>query len=351
MENYDGLKLNSLFYHEPSSSLMVSEIFQYHKIIAKEIIRNLFSITIDDDITVISEKNYPEKGKIDIFLTFKSSGIKTVILIEIKVHDYLSVRPGQLLDYYKAAKEELGSDNVYFIFLTQFNKNNFSYESDVTEPNSIKEFEESKKKIPDKKIKHISWDELHKFIEPYKNNLPKEYIHILELQKTWVIAKSEEDIVLNKIEVGIRGLPYYFPDIVIDIEKELNFGKIHNKDKKRILTVDLEQCSTEQLSKIFSVIKKFADSDNIDKKIKQATNENTLIAVTEFLKLLSENEENWHLLSFYSSLFDFVNNTDYLLLNGTGTRGFSIKASIKKKGIISMCTLWANKKIDFSTKR
>ena len=95
----------------------------------------------------------------------------------------------------------------------------------------------------------------------------------------------------------------------------------------------------------------FADSNNIDKKVKQATRDDTLLAAKEFLKSLSENEENWHLLSFYSSLFNFVNSTDYLLLYGTGTRGFSIKVNIKRKGIISMCTLWANKKIDFSIKR
>lgn len=351
MEKYDGLKLNSLFYSEISSSFMIYEIFHSHKKIVKEFLKNFFGLAIDKDITIIREKNYPQKGSVDIFLSFNSNDIKTVTLIEVKVHDYLSVKPGQIRIYYEAAKEELCDDSVYFIYLTQFNRDNFYSESEVALPDSIKEFEDSIKILPEEKIKHINWEEFHKFIEPYKDSLPKEYVHILELHKTWITAKSEEDIKLNIIDVGIRGLPNFFPDIAINIEKELTFGKIYFKDKKKILSVDLEQCNTEQLNKIFNVIKNFADSDNIDKKVKQVTRDNTLLSAKEFLKSLSENEENWHLLSFYSSLFNFVNSTDYLLLYGTGIRGFSIKVNIKRKGIISMCTLWANKKIDFSIKR
>lgn len=351
MEKYDGLKLNPLFYSEISSSSMVYEIFHSHKKIAKEFIEYLFNLTIDKDITVIREKKYPQKGSVDIFLSFNSKGKKTNILIEVKVHDYLSVRPDQIRTYYEAAKEKLSDGNVYFIFLTQFNKNNFPSERKVALPDSIKEFEDSTKIIPEGKIKHINWEEFHKFIESYKDSLPKEYGHILELHKTWITAKSEENIELNIIDVGERDLSDYFSDTHIDIEKELPFGKIYFKDKRKILSVDLEQCNTEQLNKIFNVIKNFADSDNIDKKLKQVTRDDTLLSAKEFLKSLSENEENWHLLSFYSSLFNFVNSTDYLLLYGTGTRGFSIKVNIKRKGIISMCTLWANKKIDFSVKR
>lgn len=351
MEKYDGLKLNSLFYSEISSSFMIYEIFHSHKKIVKEFLKNFFGLAIDKDITIIREKNYPQKGSVDIFLSFNSDDIKTVTLIEVKVHDYLSVKPGQIRIYYEAAKEELCDDSVYFIYLTQFNRDNFYSESEVALPDSIKEFEDSIKILPEEKIKHINWKEFHKFIEPYKDSLPKEYVHILELHKTWITAKSEEDIKLNIIDVGIRGLPNFFPDIAINIEKELTFGKIYFKDKRKILSVDLEQCNTEQLNKIFNVIKNFADSDNIGKKVKQVTRDGTLLSAKEFLKSLSENEENWHLLSFYSSLFNFVNSTDYLLLYGTGTRGFSIKVNIKRKGIISMCTLWSNKKIDFSIKR
>lgn len=350
MEKYDGLKLKSLFYSEISSSSMVSEIFQYHKIIAKEFIKNLFNLNVDNDISIVNEKRYVT-GSVDLFLSFDSNDIKTNILIEIKVHDYISVKPAQIKTYYEAAQEELDSSNVYFIYLTQFNRKNFTSELKATLPNSIKEFDDSLKIIPESRLKHLNWEEFHDFIEPYKKKLPKEYILILELHKTWITAQSKEDIESNIIGVGERGLSNYFSDINIDIEKELPFGNTQYRDKKEILTVDLIQCNTDQLNKILNVIKIFADSNNVYKKVKQVTREDTLLGAKEFLKSLSENDENWHLLSFYSSLFNLVNSTDYLLLHGTGTKGFSIKVNIKRKGSISMCTLWANKKIDFSIKR
>ncbi len=351
MEKYDGLKLRSLFYSEISSSFMIYEIFNSHKNIAKEFIKNLFVLTIDKDITVVREKRYPPKGSVDVFLSFNSKGQKVNILIEVKVHDYLSVRFDQIRILYEAAKEELSDGTVYFIFLTQFNRDNIPSELKVTFPDSIKESEDSIKIMPENRIKHVNWEEFHRFMKPYKDSQPKEYAHILELHKTWMTAKSDEDIKLNKIDEVIKGLPHFFPDIDIIIEKELHFGKIFIKDKKEILSVDLEQCNTEQLYKIFKVINNFSKSNNIDKKVKQVTRDDTLLAAKEFLKSLSENEESWHLLSFYSSLFNFVNNTDYLLLYGSGAIGFSVRVNIKKKGNISMCTLWTSKKIDFSIKR
>lgn len=354
MENYDGLKLRPLFYSEISSSFMIYEIFDNNNEIAKEFLKSFFGITIDGKIAVVREKNYPGKGSIDVFLSFSINGVKSVALIEVKVHDYLSVSPDQIRIYHEAAKEELGNDNIYFIYLTQFNRKNISSETEIAFPDSIREFEESKKKLqlPDGKIKHVSWEEFHKFIDSYKNTLSEEYVHILDLQKTWMTAKSKEDLKLNKVDIGIRGLSDYFPDIDIDIVKELDFGNTPQfKNNREILTIDLSECNAQELEKIFKIIKKFSSSSNIDKKLRLVTEENTLRAAREFLKLLSEQEDNWHLLSFYSSLFDFVNNTDCLLLYGTGRRGFSIKTNIKRKGIISLCTLWANKKIDFSIKR
>ena len=330
---------------------MVYEIFNNHKNIAKDFLKNTFGLVVDDDISIVREKTYPKKGSIDVFFSFKSNGKRTVVLIEVKVHDYLSATANQIRTYYEAATEELGGSNVYFIYLTQFNRNNISQEPNATFPNSIKEYEDSLKIIPKAKIKHISWKEFHSFIEPYKNILPKEYNHILDLHKNWMAAKSNEDLKLNIMDVGIRGLPSFFPDINIKIEEELNFGKIYNKDKRKILTVDLGQCTTVELDKVFNVIKSFSRSENIGKKLKQVTEETTLQAVKDFLKSLSDSEYNWSLLSFYSTLFNFVNSKDYLLLYGSGARGFSIKVSIKRKGFISLCTLWTNKKIDFSIKR
>ena len=351
MENYDGLKLNSLFYSEISSSSMVYDIFHNHKKIAKDFIENFLNLIIDKDITVIKEKKYPQQGSVDIFLSFSSKDKKTNILIEVKVHDYASVKPEQIKTYYEAAKEELGDGNVYFIFLTQFNRSNFSSEGNITLPGSIKEFEDSTKIIPEKRLKHINWEEFHKFIEPYKDILPKEYVHILELHKNWITAKSKEDIELNTIDVGERDLLSYFSDIEIDIKKELPFGKIYIKDKKEMLSIDLEQCNSKQLNKISNVIKTLTSSNDINKRVKQITKEETLTGAKEFLSTLIENSDSWLLLSFYSSLFNFVSRTDYLKLHGSGSKGFSIKVYVKNKGSISLCTIWINKKIDFSVKR
>jgi hypothetical protein len=196
LESYDGIKLRPLFYSEISSSFMVYEIFNNHKNIARDFLKNTFSLVIDDDISIVREKTYPKKGSVDVFLSFKSKGIKTVVLIEVKVHDYLSATANQIRTYYEAATEELGDNNVYFIYLTQFNRNNISQEPKPTFPNSIKEYENSLKIIPKAKIKHISWKEFHSFIKPYKNTLSKEYNHILDLHENWMTAKSNEDLVI-----------------------------------------------------------------------------------------------------------------------------------------------------------
>jgi len=116
---------------------MIYEIFNNHKDIARKFVKNLFGLTVDEDIIVVREKRYPQKGCIDVFLSFNSNGKKVNILIEVKVHDYLSVRFDQIKVLYEAAKEELSDGTIYFIYLTQFNKDNFSSESEVTLPDSI----------------------------------------------------------------------------------------------------------------------------------------------------------------------------------------------------------------------
>ena len=354
LNNYDGLKLKPLFYSEISSSFMIYEIFDKHKNIAKDFLKVFFDLDVDDDISITREKNYPRKGSIDILINFSINDRKSVNLIEVKVHDYLSVSPDQIRVYYEAALEELGNNNVYFAYLTQFNRNNIPSGTEIALPDSIREFEDSKKKlqVSDEKLRHVNWEEFHSFINSYKNSLSEELKLILELQNTWINAKSKDDIQLNKNTAGIRGLSDYFPDVDVDIIEELGFANNPEfKNNKEILSIDLSECTKIQLDKILSIIRQFSGSNNINKTLKLNTEETTMQAVKDFLKSLSESEDNWQLLSFYSSLFNFVNSTDHLLLYGTGVRGFSIKTNIKRKGIISMCTLWSSKKIDFSIKR
>jgi hypothetical protein len=51
------------------------------------------------------------------------------------------------------------------------------------------------------------------------------------------------------------------------------------------------------------------------------------------------------------ALFRLASEMSHLRLNGTGTRGFSIKLEVLDKGEISLCTLYRNKTVDFSLKR
>jgi hypothetical protein len=66
---------------------------------------------------------------------------------------------------------------------------------------------------------------------------------------------------------------------------------------------------------------------------------------------MAQNPEDWKLLAFYAGLFSLAEKTGYLKFNGTGIKGFSIKLEIRKKGEISLCTIYRNRRIDFSVKR
>jgi len=82
----------------------------------------------------------------------------------------------------------------------------------------------------------------------------------------------------------------------------------------------------------------------------QKTEEQTLEAAVGFLTEMAANKE-WLLLRFYAGLFRLASEMSHLRLNGTGTRGFSIKLEVLDKGEISLCTLYRNKTVDFSMKR
>ncbi|MHB9094360.1 MAG: hypothetical protein ACYC21_06780, partial [Eubacteriales bacterium] len=285
----------------------------------------------------------------DLFLHFENQGVRTSVLVEVKVHDYLSATPGQIKTYYDAAVEENNNDQVYFIYLTQFNRSNFPSEGTVIMAPTIREFDDSNTVNNAARLKHINWREFHEFIEQYREILSPEETLMLDLQKNWITAKSLQDINNNTVDVGERTISEYFGDI--DLEQELTFGKLLNKNKRQNLLVDLSKCSTGQLESVLNAINTLLASDKIDKKPVLKTEESTLKAAREFLSALAEDETNWGLLSFYSALFDRVSKTEYLLLNGTGTRGFSIRVGITGKGSISLCTLWSNKTIEFSLKR
>ena len=93
--NYSGSELNPLFYSETSSTHLLYDIFNKHKTITAGFIEHYFG-EHPEQIVVFREKSYPKKGSIDIFIEFTAKKRKCALLIEAKVHDYLSVSDNQI---------------------------------------------------------------------------------------------------------------------------------------------------------------------------------------------------------------------------------------------------------------
>jgi hypothetical protein len=353
MGSYDGTKLRPLFYSEISSSYLIYEVFKEHHQLTKQFVRTFFGLDVERaDIAVSREHMYRGKGAIDLLLVLKGGERPVHVLIEVKVHDYQSATPGQIRTYYEAALEETADTDVYFVYLTQFSRNNFDGNSHIATPPTIIEFEDSRRMQGyEQRIRHVNWQEFHDFIDFFRDSLRPEQLMMLDLQKTWITAECEIDKNENRIAVGVRSIRDYFPELDLDVEKELPFGETRPKNKRLVFSVDLASCNAEQYDQLFGLICRFLESSSVDKTVTRKTEEYTLTGAKEFLANLAQDESNWRMLSFYSSLFHRINSADHVFFNGTGSRGFSIKLGIKEKGEISLCTLWANKTIEFSLMR
>lgn len=99
MNEYNGSGLTPLFYSEISSSYMLYDIFKNHEMIVSDLIEKYFNV-VPERINVDRERSYPKKGSIDIFIEFMTGTKKHALLIEVKVHDYLSATDGQISTYY-----------------------------------------------------------------------------------------------------------------------------------------------------------------------------------------------------------------------------------------------------------
>jgi len=354
MEKYDGLKLTPLFWSEISSSYLLKVILEEHDDIAKDFIKKFLGLSVDGAIKIDREQPLLDKGSIDLLVNFESKSINTYVLVEVKVHDYASATRGQINTYYSAALDKFKESDVYFIYLTQFNRSNFP-DKGFELPMTIMEFEDGEKNAGKYKnrLKHVSWQEWNSFIKEYKGVFTKEEDIMLYLQETWVTAKCEDDLNKKKSNVGERDISHYFGGLYEKLISELNFGKTRDTQKRTILEIDLSRCSTDEFNKIFGVIKELSDSKNIDKNVTKNSEDLTLNAAREFLNRLVQDQSQWGLLSFYSSLFNLINEKKYLRLHGTGASGFSIKIRVKEKGEISLCTLWCSNKniIEFALKR
>jgi len=334
MRKYNGSGLTPLFHSEISSSYMLYDIFKNQEQITLQLIKEKFNIMPDKTI-VDRERVYPKKGSIDIFIEFLNSGKKYALLIEIKVHDYLSATDDQIITYYNVAIEDGTYDEVYFIYLTQFTgKNDFQ---GIATPKTIDEAKKGKELIKER-FKHMSWEQMHNFLANYYEKLTEEQQLIVSLNKQWILQKCRADLEINKIDVGERGLEDYFFDQKIDLRKGLPFGNEIYENKRQIWRINASTLEEEQLDAVLDVIGTYTESNTVNKIKQYKTEELTLQGAKDFLMQLAQSAEEWKLLSFYSKLFRLAEKASYLKFHGTGTRGFSIKLEIQGKGEISLCT-------------
>lgn len=296
---------------------------------------------------VTRERSYPKKGLIDIFIEFNNRKLRCALLIEIKVHDYLSVTEHQIGTYYDAVRDDGIYDQVYFIFLPQFNDQT-SFEN-IIKPKSLAEAARGRDLIGDNFL-HLSWEELHKHLDQYKPQLSREQQLMLYLQRNWITEKTRADLLSNVVETGERTLKDYFGDIEAALNLLKPLGETYSQNNRLKLRIDTARLDEKKLNCVLDGIKLLGGSDRVNRKKQYRMDDQTLQAAEEFLSELAVNRE-WWLLSFYAALFQYARDAEYLQFYGTGTSGFSIKVEIKGKGKISLCTLYRSKVIDFSLKR
>jgi hypothetical protein len=352
MSNTDGLNYTPLFHSEISSSYLIHEIFNRHDDIAREFLKKFLGIELSTEtVSIEREHNYKGEGSIDLFIRFNSRDRETHVLIEVKVHDYKSATKGQIPRYYNAAKEAFPEAEVYFIYLTQFNEVDTPLASDISTPPTIEEFNRSKNILDERKLTHICWDSFHEFLNQFSNTLSKEETMMMSLQKIWISAQSEQDLLDNTKVLGTRAISYFFNDIEMNIVEELNFGTTRATANRLNYVIDLKTRSIAELDDIVQIIKTYSSSHNVNKTIAHNTTQRTLLAIKTLLNGLVQDENSWRLLHFYASLFELGNKTTYLSLNGTGRRGFSITVTIIGEGEISLCTLPINGTVVFGLLR
>lgn len=138
---------------------------------------------------------------------------------------------------------------------------------------------------------HISWEDMHTFLEKYYDFMTEEQKLIVSLNRQWIIEKCKVDF----------------------------------KNNRQIWTIDLSRLEEKQLDLVLEVIKSFSQSEAVNKLRKYKTEESTIEAARKFLEKMLLNPDEWQLVGFYSRLFALIENTTYLKFNRKGIRGFSIK--------------------------
>lgn len=344
--SYDGSGLTPLFHAEISSSHLLYDIFDKHKAVTAAFIKEYYGLEADI-LLVIREKFYPKKGSIDLFITFNANDRRCALLIEAKVHDYSSVTDYQISTYYQAVSEDQSYDELYFIYLTQFNeKTNFD---ETVPPKSLVEAARGRELIGERFL-HLTWVDVHAFLEKHRAKLSKEQQLMVDLHRSWIVDKGRTDLATNVVETGERSLEDYLGDVSVALTVLEPLRKKVPKKGGLRLRIDLTGLDDAKRDAVLKVIRDLANSESVNRKKQFRTDELTRQAAADFLSEMAVKYE-WDLLRFYTGLFHFAYETSFLRLYGKGTRGFSIKLEVIDKGEISLCTLWRNKLVEFMLRR
>lgn len=339
-ENY--LNFTPLFYSEVSSSFMLNEALQ-NSSIADDFVGSITGLKPEGTCSVYREKRIGDAGSIDVLIDTRLAGREAVLLVECKVHDYVSTTRDQLSRYYENAREVYPGKDIYLIYLTQFTEASIDDASGLLRPPTLEEFERTKRLAENhERLFHVSWDDVHAIIAKNGDEVSPELSHILSLHKSWMRAKNRQDIQNQSVEPGTRDIKSYLSDIEIDITATLPFGKPRSVSGRENWEINIQKCTMEELAKVYEVVATLASSKELVPHTSSMMEEETRLAATAYLEELTSNNE-WNLLSFYSRLFALAEGTQLLRLNGSGRNGFSILAKVKGKGQISLCTLWTRK--------
>lgn len=353
IQGFDGISLTPLFHSEITSSYLLRNILRSGTI-ANEFIKQFLGIeatVIEEDVN--REKWYEGSGSIDLFIQFTDmQQRKCVLLIEVKVHDYLSVSKGQLERYYKVVKADGKFYEIYFVYLTQFSLNNFTPDigKNITKPPTLAEFEEFIKRNSEiGKFFHLNWEEVHDFIKSQANQLTPELAHMADLQKIWITAQMDLDLHNNTNKGGTRSFKEIFGGQDIDIDKFK--GQVVSIESRVNVEINLLFLDQDKLNELLTFIVDATHASTLLRKQNFKMEAETLEAVCNLLRGLAADPETFPLLAFYAKLFNYVIRTDHLLLNGTGNRGFSIIATHENIPKLSVCTILKSHKVIFGLLR
>jgi hypothetical protein len=349
MNKLDGIKLEPLFYSEINSSFILKTVL-VEKNIASDFIKQFLGLSatnIDVNREKETKKDDIVVGSIDLLISFYDDmNRKCALIIEVKIHDYLSATKDQIIRYYDALSSTKEYHDIYLMYLTQFNERNLSVNDEVSRPNTISNFQSLLAENPSKsgQFKHINWIEMHKFLDNYHDALTPEIKVMVQLQKLWIFKQIEKDKENHKAMTGKRP----FSDLFCGMDPSTIFPELksHNQKSKEVLEINLKHCTQQKLDELFLFIVDVTKVDSLSRKYSLKSEEIAIQSAQKFLNGLILDHPNYKLLGFYVKLFDHVLSTSHIQLNGKGN--ISLIANHNNVGKISICTILSSHRIKFS---